>query len=168
MVKYTFKEDPEMIIEIPGKDSAKARDKAMEKLMELLEEGELSTSLENGFSPSDFIEVKEAAIASSSQSQAEDEIVEAVQLLNNLATMKLKMQESKQEALDIRKLVDILFTDDPVSEADVSKLKEGFKVLKTFAQANIRYREAKSLAENARSVLDRALQSDGSSNSAKK
>jgi hypothetical protein len=159
MVKYTFKEDPEMIIEVPGKDSAKSRDKAMEKLMELLEEGELSTNLENGFGPSDFIEVKDSQTVPASQ--VEDEIVEAVQLLNNLATLKLKMQESKQEAMEIRKLVDILFTDDPVSEADVSKLKEGFKVLKTFAQGNIRYREARIMAENARSILDRALQSDG-------
>lgn len=158
MVKYTLKEDPELIIEVPGKDSAKARNKAMEQLMELLDEGKLSTNLENGFGPNEFIEITD--VPPSNLVQAEDEIVEAVQLLNNLATTKLKMQESKQEALEIRQLVDLLFAEDPISEDDVTRLKEGFKVLKTFAQANIRYREARSQAETARAILDRALKSE--------
>jgi hypothetical protein len=155
MVKYTLKEDPEVIIEVAGKDSAKARDKAMDKLMKLLNEEQLSTNLENGFGPDEFIEIRENV--PSSGSQDDDEIVEAVQTLNNFATLKLKTQESKQEALEIRALVDLLFADDQISEADVTKLKEGFKVLKTFAQANIRYREAKPQAEAARVALDRAL-----------
>jgi hypothetical protein len=165
MVKYTLKEDPEVIIEVPGKDSAKARDKAMDKLMKMLNEEELSTDLENGFGPDEFIEIRENA--PSSGSSDDDEIVEAVQILNNFATLKLKTQESKQEALEIRELVDLLFSDDQISEADVTKLKEGFKVLKTFAQANIRYREAKTQAEAARVALDRALNPDATSNGAK-
>ncbi|NJR40472.1 MAG: hypothetical protein HC781_18615 [Leptolyngbyaceae cyanobacterium CSU_1_4] len=156
MVKYTLKEDPEVVIDVPGKDSAKSRDKAMDKLMKLLNEEKLSTNLEDGFGPDDFIEVRESGVSS----PEDDEIVEAVQTLNNFATLKLKTQESKQEALEIRALVDLLFSDDLISEAEVTKLKEGFKVLKTFAQANIRYREAKSQAETARSTLDRALKPD--------
>jgi hypothetical protein len=158
MVKYTLKEDPEVVIEVSGKDSAKSRDKAMDKLMKLLNEEQLNTNLEDGFGPDDFIEVRENLAASSSPE--EDEIVEAVQILNNFATLKLKTQESKQEALEIRALVDMLFSDDPIAEAEVTQLKEGFKVLKTFAQANIKYREAKSQAETARKTLDRALKSD--------
>jgi hypothetical protein len=156
MVKYTIKEQPELVIELPGKDSTKARQKAMEKLMELMDAGELETDLENGFGANDFIEVKDNTQTETGQD--EDEIVQAVQLLNNLATLKLKMQESKDEALEIRTLVDLLFSEDPISESDVTRLKEGFKVLKTFAQANIRYRDARAQAESARVVLDRALQ----------
>jgi hypothetical protein len=162
MVKYTLKEDPEVVIEVPGKDSAKSRDKAMDKLMKLLNEEKLSTNLEDGFGPDEFIEVRENI---SSSSPEDDEIVEAVQTLNNFATLKLKTQESKQEALEIRALVDLLFSDDLISEDDVTKLKDGFKVLKTFAQANIKYREAKSQAETARSTLDRALTPDASARS---
>ncbi|MCU0565297.1 MAG: hypothetical protein MUF49_01710 [Oculatellaceae cyanobacterium Prado106] len=158
MVKYTLKEDPEIIIEVSGKDSAKARDKAMDQLMQLLNEGKLSTDLENGFGPSEFIEVKE--MSQTESSQEEDEIVEAVQLLNNLATLKLKTQESKQEAMEMRELIDLLFTDEPISETDVTRLKDGFKTLKNFAQANIRFREARNQAEQARAILDRALNSD--------
>jgi stalled ribosome rescue protein Dom34 len=163
MVKYTLKEDPEVVIEVPGKDSAKSRDKAMDKLMKLLNEEKLSTNLEDGFGPDEFIEVRENSVSGSSPE--DDEIVEAVQILNNFATLKLKTQESKQEALEIRALVDLLFSDDLISEDDVAKLKEGFKVLKTFAQANIKYREAKSQAETARSTLDRALTPDASTRS---
>jgi hypothetical protein len=158
MVKYTLKEDPEVVIEVSGKDSAKSRDKAMDKLMKLLNEEQLNTNLEDGFGPDEFIEVRENAVSSSTPE--DDEIVEAVQTLNNFATLKLKTQESKQEALEIRVLVDLLFSDDQISEEDVAKLKEGFKVLKTFAQANIKYREAKSLAETARITLDRALKTE--------
>jgi len=80
-------------------------------------------------------------------------------------TNLLKTQESKQEALEIRALVDLLFSDDLIAEEDVTKLKEGFKVLKTFAQANIKYCEAKSQAETARTTLDRALKPDASARS---
>ncbi|MBW4514869.1 MAG: hypothetical protein KME11_06545 [Timaviella obliquedivisa GSE-PSE-MK23-08B] len=160
MVKYTLKEDPEVAIEVPGKDSAKSRDKAMDKLMKLLNEEKLNTNLEDGFGPDEFIEIREPS--TNGNSPEDDEIVEAVQTLNNFATLKLKTQESKQEALEIRALVDLLFSDDPISEDEVTKLKEGFKVLKTFAQANIKYREAKSQAETARSTLDRALTSNTS------
>ncbi len=156
MVKYTLAQSPEVILEVSGKDSAKAREKAMDQLMELLENGSLATDLEEGFSPQQLIEVKDLPPGDRND---EDGITQAVQVLNNLATLKLKVQESRNEALAVRAAVDILFTDKLVSEAEINDLKEGFKVLKTFAQANLRYQEARAKAEIARSVLDRALKS---------
>jgi hypothetical protein len=81
-----------------------------------------------------------------------------VQVLSSLAMLKLKVQDSKTEAMQIRQQIDVLFTDDPISEAEIATLKEGFKVLKTYAQANLRYREARTQAETARAILDQALQ----------
>jgi soluble cytochrome b562 len=156
MVKYTLAQSPEIIITVPGKDSAKARDKAMDELMELMEADKLPTQLEEGFGPQQLIEVKEPTIDNTSD---EDAIIQAVQVLSNLATLKLKVQESRAEALEIRKAVDVLFTDNPVSEEEISRLKEGFKTLKNFAQANLRYQEAKAKAETAREILDQALKS---------
>ena len=52
-----------------------------------------------------------------------------------------------------------MFTDEPVTAEEISSLKDGFKVLKNFAQANVRYREARGKAESARAILDEALQS---------
>ncbi len=156
MVKYTLAASPEVILDIPGKDSAKAREKAMDRLMELMDEGALATDLEEGFSPQQLIEVKDLPLGDRSD---EDGITQAVQVLNNLATLKLKVQESRNEALAVRAAVDILFTDKLVSEEEINELKEGFKVLKTFAQANLRYQEARAKAEQARAILDRALKS---------
>lgn len=158
MAQYTFAQAPEVILTVPGKDSAKARDKAMDRLMELIDTGELPIDLSEGFSPQQLIEVKEQPMSDTATSN-EDAITEAVQLLSNLATLKLKVQESRTEALEVRKAVDILFTDNSVSEEEIARLKEGFKILKNFASANLRYQEAKAKAEQARAVLDRALNS---------
>jgi soluble cytochrome b562 len=155
MVQYTLAQSPEILLTVPGKDSAKARDKAMDQLMKLMEEGELPTELEEGFGPQQLIEVKETSDTASD----EDAITQAVQVLSNLASLKLKVQESRTEALEIRKAVDVLFSDNSVTEEEIARLKEGFKVLKNFAQANLRYQEARTKAENARHVLDQALKS---------
>lgn len=156
MVLYTLAQSPEVILNVKGKDSPKAREQAMDQLMERMEAGKLPTDLEEGFSPEQFIVVKEPITDTASD---EDAITQAVQILSNLATLKLKVQDSRAEALAVREAVDILFTDKSVSEDEISQLKEGFKVLKTFAQANLRYQEARSKAEQARAVLDRALKS---------
>jgi soluble cytochrome b562 len=155
MVQYTLAQSPEIILTVPGKDSAKARDKAMDQLMELMDAGKLPTELEEGFGPQQLIEVKETIDSAS----GEDSITQAVQVLSNLATLKLKVQESRTEALEIRKAVDVLFTDQSVTEEEITRLKEGFKVLKNFAQANLRYLDARAKAEQARQVLDQALKS---------
>ncbi|MBW4602422.1 MAG: hypothetical protein KME29_23365 [Calothrix sp. FI2-JRJ7] len=156
MVQYTLAQSPDIILTVSGKDSAKARDKAMDQLMELMDSGKLPTDLDEGFGPQQLIEVKETSIDNAGD---EDAVTQAVQVLSNLATLKLKVQESRSEALDIRKAVDVLFTDESVSEEEITRLKEGFKVLKTFAQANLRYQEARAKAEGARQVLDKALKS---------
>jgi soluble cytochrome b562 len=156
MVQYTLAQSPDIILTVPGKDSAKAREKAMDQLMEMMDANQLPTELEEGFGPQQLIEVKESTIDTAG---GEDTITQAVQILSNLATLKLKVQESRTEALEIRKAVDVLFSDQSVTEEEITRLKEGFKVLKNFAQANLRYQEARSKAEQARQILDQALKS---------
>jgi hypothetical protein len=158
MVQYTLAENPTVILTVSGKDSAKAREKAMDHLMELLDSGQLGSELPLGFHPSQFIEVKEPKEVV----EEEDAVIQAVQILSNLAVLKLKVQESRAEAAQIRAKIDVLFTDAEVSEAEITQLKEGFKTLKTFAQNNLRYREARAQAEQARTVLDQALRSPDS------
>lgn len=157
MVRYTLPQSPEIVLTVSGKDSAKAREKAMDQLMELMDAGKLPTDLSEGFGPKDFVEVKD--LESDATASDEDAVTQAIQILSNLATLKLKVQESRTEALKVRAQVDILFTDQSVSEEEISSLKEGFKVLKNFAQTNLRYQEARSKAEQARGILDEALKS---------
>ncbi|MBW4695764.1 MAG: hypothetical protein KME27_28780 [Lyngbya sp. HA4199-MV5] len=154
MVQYTLAQSPEVILTVSGKDSVKAREKAMDQLIDLMDAGELPTELSDGFAPQQFIEVKEPAF---NPSPEEDAVTQAVQVLSHLATLKLKLQDSRTEALQVHAQIDMLFSDDPVNEEEISTLKDGFKVLKTYAQANLRYKEARKQAEEARAVLDRAL-----------
>ena len=59
MVQYTLAQSPEVLIDVSGRDSNKAREKAMDQLMTLMEDGKLPTELDDGFNPKDFIEVKD-------------------------------------------------------------------------------------------------------------
>ncbi|NEP18735.1 MAG: hypothetical protein F6J97_17850 [Leptolyngbya sp. SIO4C1] len=155
MVQYTIPQSPEdILIQVPGRDSAKAREKAMDQLMELMGEGKLSTDLSDGFTPEEFIEVKEHK---SDPSAEETAVVDAVQTLSSLANLKMKVQDSREEALKVRQLVDLLFTDETITDEQMEALKNGFKVLKSFAQTNLRYHDARSQAKAARQVLDDAL-----------
>jgi hypothetical protein len=158
MVQYTLAQSPEVVLNVTGKDSRKAREKAMDQLVELMDDGKLPTNLADGFDPQQLIEVKTPDITADVKSR-EDAVVEAVQVLNHLATLKVKMQDSREEALEVRKLIDLLFTDEPITEEQLANLKDGFKTLKSFAQSNLKYRDARSQAEVARQVLDEALKS---------
>jgi len=156
MVQYTLAQSPDVVLTVPGKDSYKAREKAMDQLMTMLDDGELTTSLADGFSAQQLVEVQPLPPSKTAQQQ-EEAVVQAIQVLNQLATLKVKVQESRDEALKVRTLVDLLFTDEPITEAQLTELKEGFKVLKSFAQGNLRFREARGQAEAARHLLDEAL-----------
>ncbi|WOD41647.1 hypothetical protein [Nodosilinea sp. E11] len=158
MVHYTLPQSPDVVLTAPGKDSRKAREKALDQLMTMLDEGELPTSLADGFSAEQLVEVYPPTSSVAVQQQ-EDSVVEAIQVLNQLATLKVKVQTSREEALQVRQLVDLLFTDDPMTDDQLTELKDGFKVLKSFAQSNLRFKDARAQAEAARQVLDEALSS---------
>jgi hypothetical protein len=153
MVQYTLAQYPEVVLTVSGKDSKKARYKATEQIIELINTNKLLLRLPEGFSTRQLIEIKEQDF----MVKGEDEIIKAVKILNNLATSKLKVQELHDQALQVRKRIDILFTDQVLSKEDIQRLQEDFNILKDFAQANLRYKEALSEAQKARDVLDEAL-----------
>lgn len=126
----------------------------MDQLMTLMDDGELPTELDDGFNPKEFIEVKEPKTEPSAEENA---VVDAVQILSQLAKLKVKVQGSREDALKVRELIDLLFTDDFIEEEQIEELNSGFKTLKTFAQTNLKYRDAKDDAEEAREILDSAL-----------
>ncbi len=159
MVSYTLPQNPDTIITVRGKDSERARQKAMDKLVEMMDSGEIPTELENGFGPEQFIEVKESKELKEITSEEEDAVAQAVQILSDFAALKIKVVESREEALKIRSAIEVLFTDESVTVEEIANIKDGFKVLKTFALANLRYREAREKAEEARVILDQALKS---------
>ncbi|MDX2100889.1 MAG: hypothetical protein SFW36_24175 [Leptolyngbyaceae cyanobacterium bins.59] len=154
MVQYTFAQAPEVILTVSGKDSAKTREQAMDQLFTLLDEGTLAIDLPENFGPRQFIEVKEAAPVV----EAEETVNQAIQTLNTFMTLRLRMQESRTEALKARANLNLLFGEKDITEEEATTLREGFKILKGFAQMNLRYSEAQNQAQQALEVLDRALQ----------
>jgi len=154
MVQYTLAQKPELILTVAGKDSPKARDKAMAELVSLMDKGELDTELAAGFSPDQLIPVSDRPIPTG------DQITQAGQVLSSLALLKAKVQEMRSEALKVRQKVDLLFSDAPLHPEDLSTLQEGFKLLKNFAQINARYQSARVQAETERQILDQALQQE--------
>jgi hypothetical protein len=93
MVQYTLAQSPEVVLTVSGKDSRKAREKALDQLMAMLDEGDLPTSLADGFSAEQLVEVQPPTTSETVQQQ-EDAVVEAIQVLNQLATLKVKVQAS--------------------------------------------------------------------------
>ncbi|MBE9176970.1 hypothetical protein IQ268_00065 [Oculatella sp. LEGE 06141] len=154
MVQYTLIQSPEVVIDIPGKDSTKARDKAMDQLLELMEAGELPTDLSDGFGPQQFIEVKELSPVTT---EADDAVNHAIQVLSTFATLKQKAQTLRAEARKVRPHLDTLLSEDESDSEVFDTLKEGFKTLKSFAQAHSRYQEARAEAQQSLTVLDQAL-----------
>jgi len=163
MPQYTLAEDPSIILETPGKnDTRKNREAAIEKLLELMDSGEIETELKDGFGPDQLILVRSGKPELSpnpKDSTGEDsDVVQAVQTLTQFATLRQRVEELRPSAQEARGQIDLLFAGE-VSVEQIQQIKEGLKSLKNFAQANIQFKEAISEAEAARKTLDEALAS---------
>ncbi len=156
MPQYAIPQSPELIFTVPGKDSPKAREKAMALVEEAIAAGTLEAELLDGFGPDRLVVVEPTNLGE--HPTEGDDIGPAVQVLANFASLRLRHQELREEAQKIRHQLDTLFGEAPVTEEEVAALKKGFKVLEAFAQINRRYSLARQEAETARQVLDRALQ----------
>lgn len=162
MATYTLAEAPEVKVSVRGKDSTATRQKAIDKIAEMLESGELSTELPNNLSAEQLILTEAPPTTTDSEDDEEkDPLVMAVRELTKFSPLKIKTQRLKQVALQSRRNIDVLFTDEPI-EQDLDQLEEmlkgNFKTLKEFAVSLVEYRKAKQGADEALFILDEALQ----------
>ena len=144
MPRYSLAEDPTIVLDIPGKnDTRKAREAAIEKLLELMESGELNTELKDGFGPDQLIMIKTPGNESSSSqkdgSGEDSDVVQAVQTLTQFATLRQRVEELRPGAQEARSQIDLLFEGE-VTVEQIQQIKEGLKSLKNYAQANIQFR----------------------------
>lgn len=159
MVAYTLPECPDLIISIRGKDSEKSRKQAMEQLHQMMEDDEIpADSFPNGVSFADFIEVDSSKLASPKAADDNNEVLQAVQTLSNLALLKIDLEKDRQAALEIYEVINrLLFSDNSIEEEEIDRLKQGFKTLKIFAQNHVKLQSALPQAEVARDLLNQAL-----------
>ena len=152
--QYTIPQCPELLIRVPNADPEKARFNAIQELVDLINEDRLSVQIPEGFSTRQLIEITEKDL----MTEYEEKIINAVKVLSKLSISKQKMQDLCEKALVARVQIEILFDDKKVSQEEFQRIEDGLKTLKEFAQANLRYKKVLPDAENARSILDEALQ----------
>ncbi|WP_204139253.1 hypothetical protein [Halomicronema sp. CCY15110] len=155
MPRYTIPQCPELLLTVPNSDPEKARYKATQKLIHLINENQLDVQIPEGFSTRQLIEITEKDL----MAQGEDKVIEAVKTLSKLSASRRKVQELHEQALEARHQIDILFEDKKITAEEFEKIEEGFRALKEFATANLRYKEALPNAETARLLIDQALES---------
>lgn len=153
MPQYTTPYCPEVLFQVPGADSGNARYKAAQQIAFLLNEGQLKIKLPEGFSTRQLIEITNQDLMAVN----EHKVTEAVKIISKLSAAKQTTQELHDKALPARKMIDILFSNQFLTKQDFDSIESGLKVLKNFAIANLRYKEALSEAEKARRILDEAL-----------
>ena len=162
MAMYTLSDLPEVKVSVQGKDSPTTRQKAIDKIAEMSKTGELPDVLPNGLSVEQLLLIEAPSQTTDLESdEEEDPLIVAVRELNKFSPLKIKTQRLKQAALQARRNIDVLFTEEPIEE-DLDQLEEilkgNFKTLKEFAGSLVEYRKAKPGAEQARLILDEALQ----------
>lgn len=158
MVAYTLATCPDLIINLRGKDTDKARKQAMEQLYQMMENDEIpADAFPDGVSAADFIEVDTDTLNTPTAVE-EEELLQAVQTLSALALLKLDLEKERQAAIEIYQTIDrFLFGDGELDEAEVEQLKKGFKTLKGFAQNYVKLQAALPQAKLARDLIKPAL-----------
>jgi hypothetical protein len=104
MATYTIAECPEINVTVRGKDSPTVRQKALDKIIELMDSDELPTELPEGLSAEQLVEIKEQPNNDSDTDEAEEGVIKAVRELNNLASLKIKLQEIYQQLSRLEKI----------------------------------------------------------------
>ncbi len=152
---YTVPQCPKLLIEVRNLDSDRARYNAINKLVSLINEGSIDVQIPEGFTTQQLIEIREEDL----MSDHEAELSQAVRTLSKLSVAKQKLQELQEQAAEVRDKIDLLFREEKIPLEEFSKITDGLKLLKEFAKANLRYKEALPDADSARLVVDRALKS---------
>lgn len=153
MPQYTITYCPELLFKVPGADSNHARFKATQQIASLINEDKLKIKLPEGFSTRKLIEITKQDL----MAENEHEIIEAVKIISKLSAAKQTIQTLYAEALQVRRNIDTLFSDEILAKKDFDDIENNLKILKDFAIASLRYKETLSKAEKARRTLDEAL-----------
>ena len=153
MATYTLAQASEVQVSVPGKDSVTNRDKALDKIKQMLESGELPTELSIGLSTEQLVLTAAPGKITFPLGDEEQEPVEvAVRELQKFLFLKLRTQRLKLGATQARQNIATILTEE-TNEQDIDQLEEmlkgNFKTLKEFVGVLKEYRQAKPGAESS-------------------
>lgn len=153
MNKYTLIYCPSLLLSSSHRDELKARLDVADQLAQLINSAEVNINLPEGFSINQFIKITEIDM----MSEIDEKVIDAIKVLSKLSIDKQKVQESHQKAIESYENIQLLFADDKISAEKFKDIDASFKVLKEFAQASLRYQKSLSSAQDARKLIDKAL-----------
>jgi len=160
MPKYTAAQFPEILLEVQCSNRYRAPFFALKKLVDLTRVGVLDAKDFDGFSSQSLVEVTNEDL----MSKNEEKLTKAIKTLAKLSQAKKLVQEKQEEALNNSKNIEMLFLDKKLLPDEFKKIEESLEKIKLFAQANLRYKEALASAEEAKLIIDRALELTDSEN----
>jgi len=164
MATYTLEEAPEIVISVRGKDSADTRNRALEKVNKMVDSGELDAEVVNDLSAEQFVLTEAQTKTNNADGDPEQDPLEtAVRELQRCLLLKLKTQQLKKSADQARQNITTALSEES-AEQDLEQMEEtlkgNFKTLKEYIGSLKEFRQAKSGAIEALTIIDKALQID--------
>jgi hypothetical protein len=160
MVSYALKQAPEIVLEVPGRDSRKQRQQALDQLLDKAnEDDDLRSKLADGAGHDDLIVVTEQVPVVSSESDTTVEEVKAlVQAIVSYGFMRVKLEQDREEAQSVLKELQSIF--DPTTELTedmLTDLKKKSRLLISYAETKAGFSEVKTNAEQSQGKLQKIL-----------
>ncbi|MBF2050214.1 MAG: hypothetical protein IGS54_23085 [Elainella sp. C42_A2020_010] len=164
MVSYALKQAPEIILEVPGRDSRKQRQQALDQLVDRANEDEaLRAKLADGAGHDDLIVVTEQVPAVTKEPDPDDTTVEdvktLVQAIVSYGFMRVRLEQDRQEAQAVLKELKAIF--DPkleLTEEMVAELKKKSKLLISYAENKAAFGDVRANAEQSQTKLEKILE----------
>lgn len=161
MIYYTVPEHADsLLVEVDGrKDTAAAREKALRKILTIMENDDDDTlkpeSFPNGLSPDQLVVVDppDGQLDGAGEGLAAIEVAAAE--IAQFGMMRVKLQEQQTEARPLLSLIEALFQEDPLTEEQMveAKSKKFAKNLQSLAKTKVEYDAFRDQAEEAWVVL---------------
>ncbi|WNZ27530.1 hypothetical protein HJG54_32155 [Leptolyngbya sp. NK1-12] len=164
MVSYALKQAPEIILEVPGRDSRKQRQQALDQLVDRANEDEaLRAKLADGAGHDDLIVVTEQVPTVTKEPDPDDTTVEdvktLVQAIVSYGFMRVRLEQDRQEAQAVLKELEAIF--DPkleLTEEMVAELKKKSKLLISYAENKAAFGDVRANAEQSQTKLEKILE----------
>lgn len=160
MVSYALKQAPEVILEVPGRDSRKQRQQALDQLIDKVNEDEdLRSKLADGAGHDDLIVVTEQVpvVATESDTTVE-EVKTLVQAIVGYGFLRVKIDQDREEAKSVLKDLEAIF--DPktdLNDETLADLKKKSRLLISYAETKASFGEVRSNAEQSQVKLKKIL-----------
>jgi hypothetical protein len=164
MVSYALKQAPDIVLDVPGRDSRKQRQQALDQLLDKINEDEaLRSKLADGASHDDLIVVTEQIPTPVKDADTEDSTVEdvktLVQAIVSYGVMRVKLEQDREEARSVLKeLESILDPKTELTEEMVADLKKKSRILIGYAESKASFGDVRTNAEQSQVKLEKILE----------